>query len=686
MRHSWRDPHIICSIKCLLRALYITLGVFLFFFVSFHIGGALYTSHISTKSFHAFETGIARDLAYLKEQGDEIAKDDSLQKYLLDRDSQKLIELTKKEISERGIGLMGVADENGILLSRTLSQGNLGNNIFLVNPVGRVVAQGKSAQSVEATVGFDPKQIFLNTGRPIMRDGRMIGALTANYLTDNAYAVRFRDAYLSRGVEVVFYNKNGGVFGNSFSDKEIRNLISSYFNSSSDWIKNGSSGKTISFKDGSFYLVENFIFPGLEQSPGGALIFIPRMDVSNIANIVTTLFILCVFIFLALRHHFKSKAVHGEEHGWRYYALLMFISIPVAALSLFTLHLENLGYLKLERIPYTLYNSTLRLQPEFGVYSMGFEQHFSIVVDTGDEDINAVEIGLLFDPDAIEVKSLDTANSSCSYVIENKIDSAAGKANLSCVILKSNGERGSLPIADVFIVPKRIGAFTLSFDKKDTKVLASDGLGTDVLRMSQSGSYQVNDFDPSLFATDSNSVAGKSFVVFSPTHPNRSRWYNSDTARFVWIGKPDDVYKYEFDNFPDTIPSNSRTVQDSTVTIPVTGDGIFYFHLQLASGGPIAHYRIQADHTPPSINAMHLSSKRIIAGDVVRFSFEAQDLGSGVQQNYYVDLGNHLFLPTGSQLFIPFLEAGDQTVVLRVYDSADNYAEKSQIIHVDQKN
>ena len=673
--HSWHDPHIIRTGKSLLKSLYITLGVFLFLFVLFHISGALYISSIATKSSDAFHAGIAHDLAYLEEQGDAVAKNDLLQEYLIARDSQKLIELTKKEILARNIGLMGVADSEGILLSRTFSAGNLGNNIFLVNPVGRVMAQGKSAQSVEATVGFEPNQIFLNTGRPIIRDGKMIGALTANYLTDDAYATRFRDTYLPHGVQVVFYNKNGGVYGDSFSDVETRKFINSYFNTSSDWIQNGSSGKTISFSDGSFYLVANIVFPGLEKSPGGALIFIPRQDFSDIINLTIALLTIGIFIFFALRYHMRSR---GEERGWRYYILLVFISIPVLVLALFALHIENIGYLKLGRIPYTLYNSTLRIQPEFGVYNVDFEQRFSIIVDTGDEAINTVQIGLVFDPKEIEVKALETASSTCSYVIENTIDVRAGRANLSCVVLKSNGERGSLPIADVVVVPRHPGTFTLSFDKEETKVLASDGLGTDVLRMSQASSYQVDNFDPNLFTTTT-----KSFVVFSPTHPNQSHWYNSSTARFVWRGKSGAVYAYAFDSSPDTIPGKTHTIQGSAVDVPIPGDGIFYFHLQLVSGGSVTHYRVQTDETPPSITSIHLSADRIVVGDVVRFSFEAQDTGSGIQQNYYVDLGNHLFLPTGSQLFIPFLELGDQKVVLRVYDTAGNYSEKSQIIHVE---
>lgn len=675
--HSWHDPHIIRTVKSLLKALYITFGAFLFLFASFHIGGALYISSIEIKSSDAFHVGIASDLAYLKEQGDIVAKNNLLQKYLVEQDSEKLIEITKKETSARKIGLMGVTDKEGVLLSRTKSVGNLGNNAFITTPHGRRVDLRGTVESIEIS-GYDSSQLLMTTGRRIVQDGKVIGVLFANHLMDDVYATRFRDSFLPHGVEVVFYTREFGVYGNSFLDSETHQLVNSYFNHNSDWIQNGISEKTISFNDGSFYLVKNIVFPGLEQSPGGALVFIPRKDFSDILNLTMTLLTLCIFIFFAIRYHIRSR---GEERGWRYYVLLIIVSVPVLALALFTLHIDDIGYLKLGRVPYTLYNSTLRIRPEFGIYDVDFEQRFSIIVDTGDEAINAVEIKLIFDPKTIEVQALETASSTCSYVIENTIDASRGEAKLACVLFKSGGERGSLKIADVVAIPRRTGTFTLSFDKENTMVLASDGLGTNVLRMSQAGSYQVDNFDPNLFTTTTTT----SFVVFSPTHPNQSRWYNSSTARFVWRGMPGTVYRYAFDSSPNTIPSNMYTTQDSAVSVPIPGEGIFYFHLQLAGGGPVTHHRLLVDKTPPSIVSIHLSADKIVEGDVVRFSFDAEDAGSGIQQNYYVDLGNHLFLPIGSELFVPFLESGEQKIVLRVYDSAGNYSEKSQIIRVESR-
>jgi hypothetical protein len=269
-------------------------------------------------------------------------------------------------------------------------------------------------------------------------------------------------------------------------------------------------------------------------------------------------------------------------------------------------------------------------------------------------------------------------------VLENTVDQKAGIALLSCGILNPEDGRHSIPIAHISVLPLRDGTFDISFDQSETKVLANDGLGTNVLRMSQSGSYRVDNFDTSMDSTATTS-AERSIVVFSPTHPNESRWYNLEKAYFVWRGKPDAVYRYAFDTSPETIPSNEHIVTDSKVKLSVPGDGIYYFHLQNVSGGPIAHYRVRSDMTPPSILAMKLSQNKIIAGDVVRFSFDAKDPISGIQRNYYVDLGNRLFLPAGQDLFVPFLNSGDQKVTLRVYDDAGNYSEKTETVHVAEK-
>lgn len=671
--HHWKDPHVIRSVKTFLKTFYISIGVFLLLFVSAHIGGALYISRVAEKSAEAFQTGIKQDLAYLKNQGNAVAQNPLVITYLLNRDSEKLIETLQKEKAARNIGLMGVADSDGFIVGRTKDPGTRGDNVFLTNVIGRAVAEGKYAESVESPVGFDPAQLYLTTGRPLIHQGQMVGALFANYLTDNDYATIFRDTYLPPGVEILFYTKGVGVYGNSFSDPETRQLIHSYFNAGSDWLQNGDSGKTIAFNDGGFYLIENIVFPGLEQSPGGAILFIPRPDISQNTNLIIASLTLLIFIILTLKFH---KRTRGEERTWRYYVLIVLASLPIFAFAFFGFYFQRTGFLRLERVPYILYNSTLRLQPEFGVYEANLERTLTIFADAGDEPINAVELGLLFDPEMIEVQKLETVGSACAYVIENKIDVPRGRADLSCAILPPGRTGNSLKIADLTIIPKRAGTFTIAFDT-NTRILANDGLGTNVLRAAQSGSYSI---------PDPNQVADpeKPMIVFSPTHPNQSRWYNASRVRLVWNGPAEGVYYYAFDNSPQTIPSKMHT-QGSKIELPIPGDGIFYFHLKPAQTKQVIHYRLRSDLTAPEIISINLSADKIKVGDVVRFYFEVEDAGSGVQQNYYVDLGSRLFLPSGSQLFVPFLEKGNQKLILRVYDGAGNYSEKSKIIHVESR-
>ncbi len=96
------------------------------------------------------------------------------------------------------------------------------------------------------------------------------------------------------------------------------------------------------FDDGRSYLVANIVFPGLEQSPGGALLFIPAKNTSGLSNGITAALTLLVFLFFALRTHLRTSA---DERGWRYYVLLGLFSLPILVLAYFGLSAQNFGRL-----------------------------------------------------------------------------------------------------------------------------------------------------------------------------------------------------------------------------------------------------------------------------------------------------------------------------------------------------
>lgn len=228
------NQYISRTFRNLLRSLYITAGVFLFVFSIFHVFGALYVSSISKESINAFNSGIKSDLQYLKEKGDDISKDEKLAELILSKNATALVDYLQEKRNKYSIGLMGATDAKGVILSRTRTASKVGDNVFLTSPAGRVLAQENHVESVEETSAFDPHQLFLTTGRHVIRDGKMIGSLFANYLTDDEYAKAFKSKYLPAGVEVIFYNKNAGIYGESFNDPEIHRLTNSYFNSGSE--------------------------------------------------------------------------------------------------------------------------------------------------------------------------------------------------------------------------------------------------------------------------------------------------------------------------------------------------------------------------------------------------------------------------------------------------------------------
>lgn len=676
---SRRLSHFLRAVRGISHILYIAVGIFLALFVVFHIGNSFYIAWTIESQQTLVRHGLEESRANLQRDVLAIAEEPRLNSALKEKNRSEVLGLIQEEARRRNLSGLTIADDNGVAIGRTINQGRYGDNIFLTSSIGRAVSEGGTIQSIEQNTAGT--RLYLIGGQPIVSDNLQIGGLFASVFLNDAFAAQFKERYLPIDAEIIFYTKGGGVFGNSFTNTEIRTDLNSYFNSGSDWIKNSETNKTVTLQDGRSFSVVNEVFKGIEQESGGALLFIPRHDVSMMANIIATIIAVLVFIALALRRHLR----HPEERGFWYTVTLIVAALLASGIAFLLMHLQTAGRTPLTHVPYPLYNSTMRLEPESGIFDTVSEQSVAVIVDTGDESINTVQVRLTFDPSALTVISLEPSAENCPLVVEKTIDQVGGAVTISCVLPgRQGGAQRSLAVADLRFIPVQSGTFAISFDQNQTRVLANDGLATDVLRASQDGSYRFYEFDPSL-VDDAAPADGRQFIVYSPSHPNESRWYNLTKARFVWRGAPGAVYRYAFDSSPDTTPTDGQPVQGTKVELPIPGNGIYYFHLQLAAGGPVAHYRIRSDITPPTITSMDVSQANITQGDVVRFSFDASDAASGIQKNYYVDLGNRLFLPIGNTLFVPFLVEGDQDITLRVYDSAGNYSERTETIRVKAK-
>jgi hypothetical protein len=112
-----------------------------------------------------------------------------------------------------------------------------------------------------------------------------------------------------------------------------------------------------------------------------------------------------------------------------------------------------------------------------------------LTMDTNGANVNAVGIFIRFDPDKLEVNDISTLNSFCQFYPEKKIDNRAGTISLSCGA-PHPGIKGISELMELKITPLAIGTTTLRI-APDSKVLKSDGKGTNILNDYPSWEVQV---------------------------------------------------------------------------------------------------------------------------------------------------------------------------------------------------
>jgi hypothetical protein len=329
---------------------------------------------------------------------------------------------------------------------------------------------------------------------------------------------------------------------------------------------------------------------------------------------------------------------------------------------------------RLDEPKFSIYNSILRIRPQSGVFAVGYPQRVSIIVRSGGEALNTIDATLKYDPDVVDVTEIQTERSICpeEFFIEKTIDSQEGVVRIICGIPGEGFTDVRGIVADIIMVPKVAGESSVTFDES-TQVLASDGLGSNVLR-SVSGAYYR-----SFVKTDDKTFSNTSYVIpFSSTHENSTRWYSSRQVGFKWTSIEGAEYVYEFtQNGSSTMMSPKITTGD-TVTVQAPTDGVYYFKVAPRKDGvqgKVSVLMVKIDTTSPRAPVIRVSDTSVKADEVVRFELSSEDALSGVQPNFYVSINGSVYLPGSSRLFIPFKTPGIYKVNVRVFDNAENYSD-----------
>jgi len=624
------------------------------------------------------EKSLDQELSYVSKQTKEIVDSRIINESIKNRDILTLLSLLNDQIEKRNLDVMVVTDKNGIVLTRTQAIEQRGDNIFQTTAWGRILSKGEEVTFIEKG---RPLPLVLVSCYPIKEDKELIGSLCSAYSMNNEYAIKFKKKYLAGWTELAFYSKEEGIIGTTFENPRTTDILNTYFGIGSDLIAKDLHELKKEVKiEGENYVIKNIIFPGIEESPGG--VFILCQSPHSLQGLSFGIAIIILFLFL-LKIIILFPSFNYSVNRNKYIPILiissLFLFLTITFISIYKLDKDTI---ELKKPIYPIYNSVIKFEPEVDVIDKLFKKYIKLKLFSGGEAINVVGVEIDYDPQIAKVLEINTAESLCrqDLFIERNIDNENGKVEIACMLPSPGFIESSGVIAELILQPLKSGKFILHFEE-ETKVLANDGLGTNVLRLAVDGSYDIINYNE-----EEEFVAPR---VFSYTHPNSERWYQKRGIRFSWNWLEETSgYRYAFNEIPDYIPEKENFTQDNFLKINVNKDGIYYFHIMEEkenSINSVSHYKVMIDSAPPFLRTIKVSNTNINIGEIVRFAFSGKDELSGIQEVSYIKLNDGIFLPVKPLVYIPFLQRGEHMVTIRIFDKAGNFDDTQVRIKVGKK-
>jgi hypothetical protein len=332
--------------------------------------------------------------------------------------------------------------------------------------------------------------------------------------------------------------------------------------------------------------------------------------------------------------------------------------------------------------------ASLSIGPTGGTFTVGSTFEVSIFLDTEKESVNALDIAFSFPPDKLQLVSPTTGQSIISvWTGQPRFNNATGRVDLE------GGMPGGINISNGLITAltfrvKAVGTAAVRF-MDGSRVLLNDGLGTDVLRRTGSGVYQLILPPP------------QGPTVVSRTHPDQSKWYNVKSVALEWTlpGSFAEGFSYLLNSEPIDIPDNISEGERSNVIYKSVEDGVRYFHIRAyreGAWGGTTHFALNIDSTPPADFPLQIipDSRTTRHQPVVQFlttdalsgidHYELKIVSlSPVPEVQAAENGNQeLFIEAQSPYVTPELALGDYDVIVRAYDKAGNIREVAERLEI----
>lgn len=311
-------------------------------------------------------------------------------------------------------------------------------------------------------------------------------------------------------------------------------------------------------------------------------------------------------------------------------------------------------------------------------------------VDSEGVGVNAAEGTIKFPPNLLEVKNIDRTGSIFNFWLEDPTFSN-DRGEVRFIGGSTAGYSGkSLQILKIIFRVKGTG--TASVSVTDGAITASDGSGTNVFvagrgveirgltRVAAPGVIQIE--RPSIPAA-ALPAAPKIEV---PLYPDEKAWYSTSTRFLTHWELPRDVINVAtiIDKNPASVPSKAEGLFDNKI-FPPLADGIWYIHTQFRNSvgwGPVSHYRIAIDTSPPLPFTVSFSDGLKSDNPSPVISYMTADQPSGVVE-YEVRLDSEAPVIAKEALTkVDPLFPGNHTVRIIARDVAGNSAESTENFEV----
>ncbi len=623
------------------------------------------------------------------------SQDENIKKFIIEKDVLSILGELNEDIIENNIQTLLITDNMGQALTRVPASLKRGDNIFAINSFGRHLIKDEEIKVFD--YGREIPLLMIS-GKLIKENNQNKGAIFSGQKLDTKYAEHIKKELLHKSCELIFYSNKEGLIASTFKDEKVMEKLSSYYNTEFYDSENETEeirGLTVL---GRHYLSKSIKLYDSENKYLGDIIIFHKYNLS-LLNITLSLITTLILLFLFMCYFRCTKKIKLKKTHYLHLLLFSaFFFMLIFIINKFFFEKINFPEIEINNDVYTIYNSTISLNPDFDLIYDGRPHTISIQINSGGEAINAIEAVLRYDPKKIQIKNTTYSKSICdkNMFLEKRIDNANGVLSIACMI-PSPGFFGSTgTLVDITFEASRdflVGETVIEFDKNKTKILANDGLATNVLRKTNNGYYTIINNDKIDNYQDY-------LVIYSHTHPNQYNWYNNNQINLSWITKEEKYNKfiYKLDKNPFSSPTGGQITMNKSVDLKTYEDGTYYFHLgRISSKNEIDlvnHFKINVDISPPELLIVNYSDDMVRKGEIVRFEIDSSDKFSGIPyenniytsnqvlNKFYIKINNEPFFPVSSPVYIPFFKEGENSVIIRVFDEAENYKEEEVEIQV----